>query len=183
MTCSRCRQRASQWRHALHQIPGDEAGSGAAVLQDESEFTPVQLGVDRDRDHAGVPAGKQEFHILWAVLHDQGGAVTRFQFEVLPQTAAHHRDPVQQLAVCLMRIDPNGHCRVIGQRKPGSLQEIRDVHGRLALPPPGLRQTTCCWAIMVRFPSEPSQTEPFAVTPIEALNRMIGGLPDERRSP
>ena len=76
-TSSRPATLAVQRRHRVVQLGGGEAQARAAVLQDEFEFARMQLGVDRHRAQARVPAGEQQLDVLRAVLHHQRDAVVR----------------------------------------------------------------------------------------------------------
>jgi hypothetical protein len=61
----------------------------------------MELGVYRHRNQPGMPAGKQRFEVLGAILHDQRDALTALQTKARPQRLRQTTDAVGEHAVAV----------------------------------------------------------------------------------
>ena len=82
-------------RHRVVEIGAGETQARAAVLQDEFEFARMQLGVDRHRAQARVPAGEHQLDVLRAILHHQRDALAEHGAAALHEAIAM-RQPLRQ---------------------------------------------------------------------------------------
>ena len=113
------------------EVSRGEAEARAAVGEDELQFLRMQLGIDRHRDQARVPAGEQQFEILRAVLHDQADAVVRLQ--PCRQAAGELRHALCQSGIGGQDAVAEGQGGSLWMDSRGTQEEVGDIHGRVRI--------------------------------------------------
>ena len=80
--CLRCRRR---------QVSRDEHDRGTAIVENEGDLARMQLGVDRHRHQAGMPARIKADDVIGHVFHQQRDPAARRKREAPPQRGRQGR--------------------------------------------------------------------------------------------
>jgi hypothetical protein len=97
-------------RDAVCYIVSNKTRRRPAILQYESNFLLMELGVDRDCHEARMPDRKQNLEISGPIRHDQCDTVGGLQLQLSAQCSREMHHPVLELLVsmCLLIANTNG---------------------------------------------------------------------------
>ncbi len=105
---------------------GSKACASAGMLQDETAFAAVQLGIDRHRRKPGMPDAEHQLEVIGRVLGDDRDAVAGL--ECSAQCAGEPRGALGDFSVGLQNAGAVADGRPAGMAFSRALEPQRQIH-------------------------------------------------------